>query len=267
MASELNRRGASGTDFLVGDCRNGLRTIVTDAQVNDLLSEFDTNMWPKEAAAFSIAPDRTAVVRSSGRAFGPAGEGDNIVVLVDNVRDSNYYDMNNDERTRTSPGSSTSQLRRLLRPQRHDDRRVRLAPPTGANPPNEPVRRPLHERPARPYLYEGVFAHEYQHLLESYQDRDETAGSTRACLTSPRHHGLRNTAEAHQRRRLRLAHPVLPRLASVHADEREPEPPPCGPENCADARGATRATARSWPTTARRGRSMMLLHGREAPGS
>ena len=27
--------------------------------------------------------------------------------------------------------------------------------------------------PARPFLYEGVFAHEYQHLLENYEDGDE----------------------------------------------------------------------------------------------
>ena len=27
--------------------------------------------------------------------------------------------------------------------------------------------------PARPFLYEGVFAHEYQHLLEYYEDPEE----------------------------------------------------------------------------------------------
>ena len=45
---------------------------------------------------------------------------------------------------------------------------------TGANPPNEPVPgNNCTSAPARPFLYEGVFAHEYQHLLERYEDPDE----------------------------------------------------------------------------------------------
>ena len=34
------------------------------------------------------------------------GEGDDIVVLIDNVRDDNLYDLNNTQGSRTSPGSS-----------------------------------------------------------------------------------------------------------------------------------------------------------------
>ena len=45
---------------------------------------------------------------------------------------------------------------------------------TGANPPHEPTADPCTSAPARPFLYEGVFAHEYQHLLESYEDPGET---------------------------------------------------------------------------------------------
>ena len=42
-------------------------------------------------------------------------------------------------------------------------------------------------RPARPYLYEGTFAHEYQHLLQYYQDpQTRSAGSTRVLWDSPR---------------------------------------------------------------------------------
>jgi hypothetical protein len=45
---------------------------------------------------------------------------------------------------------------------------------TTANPPNEPVAGdPCASKPARPFLYEGVFAHEYQHLLEYYEDPGE----------------------------------------------------------------------------------------------
>jgi hypothetical protein len=41
---------------------------------------------------------------------------------------------------------------------------------TGANPPNEPTADLCTSRPARPRLYEGTFAHEWQHLLHYYTD-------------------------------------------------------------------------------------------------
>jgi hypothetical protein len=48
----------NNTNFPAGDCRNNFadRIQVTDPQVNYLLNQFDTNIWPKEADAFSIAP-------------------------------------------------------------------------------------------------------------------------------------------------------------------------------------------------------------------
>ena len=45
---------------------------------------------------------------------------------------------------------------------------------TGANPPDEPTADPCTSRPARPHLYEGTFAHEWQHLLQYYTDPFET---------------------------------------------------------------------------------------------
>ena len=174
VASELNRRGASGTDFLDGDCRNGLRTTVTDAQVNYLLNEFDTNMWPKEAAAFSVAPDRDGSNALLGAPYNPAGDGEKTVVLVDNVRDDNFYDFNNTQGFSYIAGFFSSQLNDYF------DRNIMSIDAfdwlhrTGANPPNEPVAGNFcTSAPARPFLYEGVFAHEYQHLLEHYEDGDE----------------------------------------------------------------------------------------------
>ena len=41
---------------------------------------------------------------------------------------------------------------------------------TGANPPDEPTDDLCTSRPARPRLYEGTFAHEWQHLLHYYTD-------------------------------------------------------------------------------------------------
>jgi hypothetical protein len=44
---------------------------------------------------------------------------------------------------------------------------------TTANPPDDPTSDPCTSRSARPFLYEGTFAHEYQHLLQYYQDPAE----------------------------------------------------------------------------------------------
>jgi hypothetical protein len=44
---------------------------------------------------------------------------------------------------------------------------------TGANPPNDPSPDLCRSRPAHPFLYESTFGHEWQHLLESYQDPNE----------------------------------------------------------------------------------------------
>ena len=81
------------------DCRNTLGlTTVTDAQIKGFISEFDTNIWPKEAEAFSVAP-----ARDGHKAILPTlipnlpsseykGDGDKTVILIDNVRDDNYYE-------------------------------------------------------------------------------------------------------------------------------------------------------------------------------
>ncbi|HSL65699.1 MAG TPA: hypothetical protein VK874_13670, partial [Gaiellaceae bacterium] len=49
---------ADNINFPAGDCRNGVRTTITDEQVQYLLDEFDENMYPKESAAFSVPPER-----------------------------------------------------------------------------------------------------------------------------------------------------------------------------------------------------------------
>lgn len=170
---------ANDTAFLPGDCRNAVAgtTTVTQAQVDDLVNQFDTNMFPKETAAFSTPPDRdgtNAVVPpdEDGNGGDYSGDGDKTVALIDNVRDDNFYDF---------PAASTyiagffsSQINELL------DRNVMTidafdwAHRTGVNPPNEPTADPCTSRPARPRLYEGVFAHEWQHLLHYYTDPFET---------------------------------------------------------------------------------------------
>jgi hypothetical protein len=165
---------SNDTEFLPGDCRND-RTAITDEQVQYLINEFDTNIYPKESAAFSAKPDRNGSRSTLPRTtFHPEGEGDNVVVLVDNVRDENFYDFNNEHGFTYIAGFYSSQLDNLF------DRTIMSIDAfdwlhrTGANPPHEPVPGDnCRSAPARPFLYEGVFAHEYEHLLMQYEDSDE----------------------------------------------------------------------------------------------
>jgi hypothetical protein len=172
---------SSGLDFPAGDCRNdGVRNVVTDAQVEHLIDEFDDNMYPIESDAFSVAPERNGANAPLAKILGLPrgyyrGPGDRIVALIDNVRDDNFYDTNNAGNLSYIAGFYWSL---------YDDYYNRLAMTidgfdwihrTGPNPPNEPSPDLCENATARPFLYEGVFAHEYQHLLENYVDFDETS--------------------------------------------------------------------------------------------
>jgi hypothetical protein len=162
---------ANDTAFPAGDCREQIpnSTTVTDEQVASLVTEFDTNMFPKETATFSTPPDRDGSNSDPAlEGFDFTGDGDNTVALIDNVRDDNFY---------TFPAAPTyiagffsAQFNELV------DRNVMTvdafdwAHRTGANPADEPTSDLCTSRPARPHLYEGTFAHEWQHLLMYYTD-------------------------------------------------------------------------------------------------
>ena len=100
-ASATTSRSGSPTisAFPAGDCRAQIptSTTVTDAQVADLVTEFDTNMYPKETSHLQHAsrPGRHATPSSGPIANGNGGVytggGDKTVALVDNVRDDNFY--------------------------------------------------------------------------------------------------------------------------------------------------------------------------------
>ncbi|TDV44835.1 immune inhibitor A peptidase M6 [Actinophytocola oryzae] len=162
---------ANDLSFPAGDCRNQIAnsTTVTDAQVGSLVTEFDTNMYPKETAAFSTPPDRdgsNADPALDGLDF--TGDGDNTVALIDNVRDDNFYEF--PAAPTYIAGFFSSQFNELV------DRNVMTidafdwAHRTGATPPDEPTNDLCTSRPGRPHLYEGTFAHEWQHLLMYYTD-------------------------------------------------------------------------------------------------
>ena len=175
---------ATGLDFPAGDCRNGARTTITDAQVNYLAQQFDENILPKESAVFSVAPNRNGSLYNAlppaqklapleGVAADPTGDGDDTVILIDNVRDENFHDFNNAHTLTRVAGFFSSGLNELF------DRNIMTIDGydwlhlTGADPPHEPSSDPCLNAPARPFLYEGVFAHEYQHLLEYYENDAE----------------------------------------------------------------------------------------------
>ena len=172
---------STGTDFPDGDCRNGERTEITDTQVEYLIDEFDSNMYPKESHLFSVAPDRNGAQAPLAEILElpPGyyrGDGDNIVTLIDNVRDDQFYDTDNSQGYSYIAGFFSSGINELLNRNVMTIDAYDWLHRTGQEPPHEPVPGDLcASAPARPSLYEGVFAHEYQHLLEYYEDFDESS--------------------------------------------------------------------------------------------
>lgn len=161
---------ANDIAFPADDCRGPDATEITDEQVNSLVHEFDTNIYPKESEAFSVPPQRDGSNALIDGDF--TGGGEKIVTLVDNVRDDNYYDFPN------APTYIAGFFWSIFN--EYMDRNIMTidaydwAHRTGADPVDEPSDDLCTSRPARPHLYEGTFAHEYQHLLQYYTDPNET---------------------------------------------------------------------------------------------
>jgi hypothetical protein len=159
--------------FPAGDCRNdGVRETVTDAQAQYLADQFDTNMFPKESVTFSNLVSRSGVVTADGHDM--QGPGDKVVTLVYNIKDPNYFDLPNN--LSYIAGFFSAGLDRLTGRNMMTIDAFDWLHRTGATPPNDPVPGDnCLNANARPFLYEGTFAHEYQHLLEADQDPGETS--------------------------------------------------------------------------------------------
>ena len=166
---------ADDLGFPAGDCRDDGRTVVTRAQAEYLAGEFETRMYPRESAVFSVPPDRDGsapLLREPAPGYW-GGEGDKVVTLVDNVRDASFYDTDNRGNLTRIAGFFYSVFNQFV------DRNVMSIDAydwlhqTGADPPDHASADLCTNAPARPFLYESVFAHEYQHLLEYYEDPDE----------------------------------------------------------------------------------------------
>lgn len=148
---------ANNLNFPTGDPRNesGV-SVVTDEQVNYLLNEFDTKMYEQEVEFFGAPAERIGEHSTVG-SVSYADEEGRVVILVDNILDENYYDNTYPSYIAGYFSSTISDL---------TDRNVMTvdsldwANRTGAD-------------AARPYMYEGTFAHEFQHLLHRDIDSAE----------------------------------------------------------------------------------------------
>jgi hypothetical protein len=144
----------------VGDPRD--TPVVYCEQAEYLLDEFDGNIYPTEVDFFG-EPDFHDGSASLLEAWGyvPPGYYQNSdgrqVVLVSNVQDDNYYDPTYGAYIAGfySPTFEAYFDRNIMSIDAYDW--ANRVGPDGT----------------RPYLYEGVFAHEYQHLLHDDYDSDE----------------------------------------------------------------------------------------------
>lgn len=135
--------------------------VVTCEQAAYLLGEFESNIYPTEVAFFG-APDYLDGSGSLLEAWGyvPPGyyadsEG-RQVVLVENVRDEQFYTEYPSYIAGFYSGTLEAYFGRNTMTIDSYDWANRIGPDV-----------------ARPFLYEGVFAHEYQHLLHDDYDSDE----------------------------------------------------------------------------------------------
>jgi hypothetical protein len=163
-------------DFPAADCRNdGVRNAITNPQATYFSGQFDGNIHPKMSAAFSSPPSRdgTGGLLEEFGVVPPgyyAGPGDKIVTLVANFKDENYADIGFPSYVAGYHSSDINSFvnRNVMSVDSYD-----WAHRTGANPPNEPSSVLCSNRPAQPFKYEGVFSHEYQHLLEFWASPGE----------------------------------------------------------------------------------------------
>lgn len=167
-----------------GDCRNTpARINVTDAQVAYMLGEFNT-IRPIDTAWFGEPAARNgkqAQIDLLEQVFGVElgrnnhfanGKGRDVI-LVDNVRDQNFYDEDNANSLPRIGGFFSPTINAVT------DRNVISLDSfdwiarTGENPVHTPSEDPCINSPARPTLFEGTLAHEYQHLIHEDYDSDE----------------------------------------------------------------------------------------------
>lgn len=162
------------------DVRNS-RMVITDDDVNYIISEFDDNIYPVMSEAFSAAPEingsmpyipfweeiwgymgLNATEQNITEWLFPTNDTGKLMIMIFNIRDENYYDP--DYRTYIAGyyWSTMTWLydRNIMHIDAYD-----WANRTGSQ--DEEI--PGHYS----YVYESTVAHEYQHLLHDWTDSGE----------------------------------------------------------------------------------------------
>lgn len=137
---------------------------ITDEQVAYILSEFDTNIYGKVTEFFGMPNSHNGenqhqlITDTFGEDYYVSSDGsDRNIILVDNVRDANFYDPEFPSYIAGfySPVFEMYTDRNIITIDAYDWEN-RVGPDA-----------------ARPHLYEGTVAHEYQHLIHDDNDSDE----------------------------------------------------------------------------------------------
>lgn len=163
--------------FQRGDCRNavnrGTRVRITKAQATYLARQFDRVVYERQRSLFGVPRPRNGST-ARDRRYSSSSRSSRVIVLVDNVRDENYYDRDNARNVPYVAGFYEADVddavdRNVVTLDAYDwPHRLRSAPPHAPVPGNNCT-----SAPARPFMYEATLAHEYQHLLQDLTDPDE----------------------------------------------------------------------------------------------
>ncbi len=142
--------------------------VITDAQLNYIRGQFDNVIYPKETAFFGTPEVMNGTNAALTSMLGlPDGyyDGDKLVVLISNIRDEMYYNPSYPIYIAGfySPSFEFYFDRNIITIDSRDWAN-RLGPTA-----------------SRPFLYEGVIAHELQHLVHDDMDGDEETWVNEGC--------------------------------------------------------------------------------------
>jgi immune inhibitor A len=155
-----------------GDPRNEFTSqySISDEQVDYIIAQFDDNIYPIETDFFSEAPILNGSNEMITSYFGDVDtfnttDGHKTMIMISNIRDENYYDPTYSIYIAGyfSPTVAMLYDRNVINIDCRD-----WTNRTGDN-------------PSRPFLYEGVVAHEYQHLLHDFVDPSEETWINEGC--------------------------------------------------------------------------------------
>ena len=169
---------------------------ITDAQIDYLINEFNNTIYATDLTYFGT-PDSHDGSKSLLAKWGYVpegyyeGDGDKIVILISNIRDERFYDPTFPYYIAGfySPSFETYGDRNFITID-CKDWEFRLGPP-GTDWTAGPV--------TRPYLYEEVTVHEFQHLIHDDYDPDEDSWVNEGCSEFSEYLAGYKTEETHGR--------------------------------------------------------------------